>query len=46
MNRTNQQAEESIRHIKEVLKIDETNKHFTATMKSNGTKKIIIKDNG
>ena len=30
------ESEESIHHIKKIKKIDETNKHFTTTLKING----------
>ena len=47
MNRTDgpsSESEESIHHINEIKKIDETNKHFTTTLKINGIPKEIIID--
>ena len=40
------ESEDSIHHIKEVKKIDETNKHFTTTLKINGIPKEFIIDTG
>ena len=39
-------SEESIHHIKEIKKINEMNKHFTATVQINGIKKEFIIDTG
>ena len=38
--------EVSIHHIKEIKKIDETNKHFTTTLKINGISRDFIIDTG
>ena len=38
------ESEDSIHHIKEIKKIDETNKHFTTTLKINGIPKKFIID--
>ena len=40
------ESEDSIHHIKEIKKIDETNKHFTTTLKINGIPKEFIIDTG
>ena len=40
------ESEESIHHIKEMKKNDETNKHFTTTLKINGKPKEFIIDTG
>ena len=40
------ESEDSIHHIKETKKIDETNKHFTTTLKINGIPKEFIIDTG
>ena len=40
------ESEESIHHIKEVKKIDETNKHFATTLKINGVMEEFIIDTG
>ena len=40
------ESEESIHHIKEIKKMDETNKHFTTTLKINGIPKEFIIDTG
>ena len=40
------ESEDSIHHIKEMKKIDETNKHFTTTLKINGIPKEFIFDTG
>ena len=40
------ESEESIHHIKEIKKIDETNKHFTTTLKINAIPKEFIIDTG
>ena len=39
-------SEESIHHVKEIKKINEMNKHFTATIQINGIKKEFIFDTG
>ena len=39
-------SEESIHHIKDLKKINQMNKHFTATVQINGTKKEFIIDTG
>ena len=38
---TSSDSEESIHHIREIKKIEEKNKHYTATVKINGKKFII-----
>ena len=43
-DRSSSESEESIHHIKEIKKFDETNKHFTTTLKINGVTKEFIKD--
>ena len=40
------ESDESIHHIKEIKKINEMNKHFTAVVRVNGVKKQFIIDNG
>ena len=40
------ESEDSIHHIKELKKKDETNKHFTTTLKINGIPKEFIIDTG
>ena len=40
------ESEESIHHIKEIKKIEETNKHYTANVKINGVIKEFIIDTG
>ena len=40
------ESEESKHHIKKIKKIEGKNKHYTATMKINGTKKEFIIDTG
>ena len=40
------ESEDSIHHIKEIKKIDETNKHFTTTLTINGVMKEFIIDTG
>ena len=45
-NESTSESEESIHHIKEVRKIEEKNKHYTATIKINGVKKEFIIDTG
>ena len=40
------ESEDSIHHIKEIKKRDETNKHFTTTLKINGIPKEFIIDTG
>ena len=40
------ESEDSIHHIKEIKNIDETNKHFTTTLKINGIPKEFIIDTG
>ena len=40
------ESEESIHHIKEIKKIDETNKHFTTTLRTNGIPKEFVIDTG
>ena len=44
--RSSSDAEESIHHIKGIKIIDETNNHFTATLKLNGVTKEFIIDTG
>ena len=39
-------SDESIHHIKEIKKINEMNKHFTAVERVNGVKKEFIIDTG
>ena len=39
-------SDESIHHIKEIKKINEMNKHFTAVVRVNGVKKEFIIDTG
>ena len=39
-------SEDSIHQIREIIKIDETNKHFTTTLKINGVMKEFIIDTG
>ena len=49
MNETNEsscESEESINHIKEIKKIEETNKHYTANLKINGIMKEFMIDTG
>ena len=46
MNEPNETSCECIHHIKEVKKLEETNKHYTATVKINGITKDFIIDNG
>ena len=43
---TSNESNESIHHIKEMKRIEETNKHYTATVKINGKKKEFIIDTG
>ena len=43
---TSSESNERIHHIKEIKKIEEKNKHYTATVKINGIKKEFIIDNG
>ena len=45
-DRPSSESEERIHHIKEILKNDETNKHFTTTLKINGIPKEFIIDTG
>ena len=45
-NQTSSESDESIHHIKEIKKIEEKNKHYTATVKINGIKKEFIIDTG
>ena len=45
-NETSSESDESIHHIKEIKKIEENNKHYTATVKINGIKKEFIIDTG
>ena len=45
-NETSCESEEDIQHIKEIKKIEETNKHYTATVKINGIAKEFIIDTG
>ena len=45
-NDTSSESDESIHHIKEIKKIEEKNKHYTATVKINGIKKEFIIDTG
>ena len=43
---TSSESEESIHHIRVIKKIEENNKHYTATVKINGKKKEFIIDTG
>ena len=43
---TSSESDESIHHIKEIKKIEEENKHYTATVKINGIKEEFIIDTG
>ena len=45
-NESSCESEEDIQHIKEIKKIEETNKHYTATVKINGIAKEFIIDTG
>ena len=45
-NETSSESDDSIHHIKEIKKIEEKNKHYTATVKINGIKKEFIIDTG
>ena len=45
-NETSSESDESIHHTKEIKKIEEKNKHYTATVKINGIKKEFIIDTG
>ena len=45
-NESSCDSEESIHHIKEIKKIEETNKHYTANVKINGVMKKFIIDTG
>ena len=45
-DRSSSESEKSIYHIKEIKKIDETNKHFTTMLKINGVTKEFIIDTG
>ena len=45
-NESSCESEESIHHIKEIKKIEETNKHHTANEKINGIMKEFIIDTG
>ena len=45
-NESSYELEEDIQHIKEIKKIEETNKHYTATVKINGIAKEIIFNTG
>ena len=38
---TSSESEESIHHIREIKKIEEKNKHYTATVKINGKRERI-----
>ena len=40
------ESEDSIHHIKEIKKIDETDKHFTTTLKISGVTKVFVIDTG
>ena len=45
-NESSCESEESIHHIREIKKIEETNKHYTANVKINGVIKEFIIDTG
>ena len=45
-SKTSSESNESIHHIKEIEKIEEKNKHYTATIKTNGKKEEFIIDTG
>ena len=45
-NESSCESEKDIQHIKEIKKIEETNKHYTATVKINGIAKEFIIDTG
>ena len=45
-NESSCQSDENIHNIKEIKKIEETNKHYTATVKINGITKEFIVDTG
>ena len=45
-NESTSESEEKIHHIKEVGAIEEKNKHYLATIKTNGVKKEFIIDTG
>ena len=45
-NESSYESEESIHHIKEIKKNEETNKHYTANVKINGIMKEFIIDTG
>ena len=45
-NESSYKSDESIHHIKEIKKIEETNKHYTATVKINGIAIEFVTDNG
>ena len=46
LDETSSESEESIHHIGEIKKIEEKNKHYTATVKKKGKKKEFIFDVG
>ena len=46
LNESSCESEEDIQHIKELKQIEETNKHYTATVKINGITKEFIIDTG
>ena len=46
LNESSCELDEDIQHINEIKKIEETNKHFTATVKINGIAKEFIIDTG
>ena len=45
-DKTSSESEESIHHIREMKKIEENSKHYTAAVKINGKKKEFIIDTG
>ena len=45
-NESSCESEVDIKHIREIKKIEETNKHYTATVKINGIIKEFIIDTG
>ena len=45
-NESSCESDEDIQHIKEIKKIEETNKHYSATVKINGIAKEFIIDSG
>ena len=40
------ESDESIHHMKEIKEMEETNKHYTATVKTNGVREQFVIDTG